>query len=230
MTQQVKILSKKLTSEILKSLKDKADDNPMAGSPLEVLFHLDIMKKETDKFKGFLNFHKEKYGITDEDIEQISSIGYSTAYSILFENEDNKKDDLSGENLKTKNTPSENPNKQKLVEQLENIIFKSLKNISDDIPATDLEEFSVLDIINMSCDTFRKFHKELPDTTKFKVSNKELDDIITLGRNNVIEEVLKNEETEDLSSPIKEDKDDLPFSSNDDNEDWSSPIDDDLPY
>ena len=84
-TEKIKILSEKLEDEILKALREKADDNPMKGTPLESMFYLDIMNNTAEEFKGFLNSSKYKFDLTDKDIEEIGSKGYTAVYSKLFD-------------------------------------------------------------------------------------------------------------------------------------------------
>tara|TARA_R110002049_G_scaffold282067_4_gene461842 strand:+ start:536 stop:1393 length:858 start_codon:yes stop_codon:yes gene_type:complete len=89
--QKIKILSEKLEDEIINSLREKADDNPMKGTPLESMFYLEIMNNTTKEFKNFLNASKVKFDLTNEDIEKIGSKGYTAVYSKLFD-ENSEKD------------------------------------------------------------------------------------------------------------------------------------------
>lgn len=96
-TEKIKILSEKLEDEILKALREKADENPMKGTPLESMFYLEIMNNTAKDFKGFLNSSKSKFDLTDKDVEEIGSKGYTAVYSKLFddgteENEENEND------------------------------------------------------------------------------------------------------------------------------------------
>jgi len=97
-TEKIKILSEKLEDEILKALREKADENPMKGTPLESMFYLEIMNNTAKEFKGFLNSSKSKFDLTDKDIEEIGSKGYTAVYSKLFDDgtdeDENKEDDL----------------------------------------------------------------------------------------------------------------------------------------
>ncbi|RMA56276.1 hypothetical protein [Ulvibacter antarcticus] len=95
---KIKILSEKLEDEILKALREKGNDNPMKGTPLESIYYLDIMNNTAKEFKNFLNSSKAKFDITDKDIEEIGSKGYTAVYSKLFDDSseevEQKKDDL----------------------------------------------------------------------------------------------------------------------------------------
>ncbi|TVZ49853.1 hypothetical protein [Olleya sp. Hel_I_94] len=90
--QKIKILSEKLEDEIINSLREKADDNPMKGTPLESMFYLEIMNNTTKEFKNFLNGSKVKFDLTNEDIEKIGSKGYTAVYSKLFD--ENSEEDI----------------------------------------------------------------------------------------------------------------------------------------
>ena len=95
-TTEIRILAEKLEDEILKSLRENADDNPMKGTPLESMFYLNIMNNTVKEFKSFLNTSKLKFDISDDEIEKIGSRGYNSVYSKLFDdgNENDEDDEL----------------------------------------------------------------------------------------------------------------------------------------
>lgn len=98
-TEKIKILSERLEEEILKALREKADDNPMKGTPLEGMFYLEIMNNTAKEFKGFLNSSKSKFDLTDNDVEEIGSKGYNAVYSKLFDDDDTEENEESETDL-----------------------------------------------------------------------------------------------------------------------------------
>lgn len=87
-TTRKQILTEKLENEIIKSIQEKGKDNPMAGTPLEGMFLLEIMNETSDEFRGFLNENQEQFGLSNDDIDSIISNGFSAIHNKIFDNEE----------------------------------------------------------------------------------------------------------------------------------------------
>lgn len=92
----VRILVEKLENEIINSLKENADKNPMVGTPFEGMFLLEIINKECENFRGFLIQGQDKINISSEDIDIIISTAAKNINRQVFDNMD---DDENSENF-----------------------------------------------------------------------------------------------------------------------------------
>lgn len=86
----IKILVEKLENEIKNSLRENANKNPMIGTPLEVMFLMEIINNECKNYKDFLIESQGKIDISDNDIDNIISTAAKNINRQVF---DKKKDD-----------------------------------------------------------------------------------------------------------------------------------------
>lgn len=89
-----RILVEKLESEILQSLRENSSKNPMAGTPMEGMFLLEIINNECERFKGFLHQMKSKINIEGNDIDDIISTASKNINRQVFDNFDDDEENF----------------------------------------------------------------------------------------------------------------------------------------
>lgn len=98
----IKILVEKLENEIKNSLRENMSKNPMAGTPLEGMFLMEIINKECENYRNFLIGGQDKIKISREDIDTIISIAAKNINRQVFDNMDEEDDDFE-EDIETNN-------------------------------------------------------------------------------------------------------------------------------
>lgn len=88
----IRLLIEKLENEIINSLRENASKNPMAGTPLEGMFLLEIINKECENFREFLIQGQEKIKISGEDIDTVISTAAKNINRKVFDNMDSDDD------------------------------------------------------------------------------------------------------------------------------------------
>ena len=90
----IRILVEKLENEIRNSLKENLHKNPMAGTPLEGMFLLQIINEECENYRNFLSQSQDKINVTQNEIDIIISTASKNISRQVFDNMDDEDDDL----------------------------------------------------------------------------------------------------------------------------------------
>ena len=89
----IRILVEKLENEIRNSLKENLHKNPMAGTPLEGMFLLQIINEECENYRNFLSQSQDKINVTQNEIDIIISTASKNISRQVFDNMDDEDDD-----------------------------------------------------------------------------------------------------------------------------------------
>ena len=94
----IRILVEKLENEIRNSIKENLHKKPMAGTPLEVMFLLEIINKECENYRNFLTQSQDKINVTQNDIDNIISTAAKNINKQVFDNMDDDETDNDFQN------------------------------------------------------------------------------------------------------------------------------------
>lgn len=72
---------------IILSVENNVANNPLAGTPIEGIYYLNLMISERDEFKAELESDQSNNLLSDNDISNICSDAFQGAYNHFFENE-----------------------------------------------------------------------------------------------------------------------------------------------
>ncbi|MBC8884441.1 hypothetical protein H9X57_16890 [Flavobacterium piscinae] len=86
----IRILVEKLENEIRNSLKENLHKNPMAGTPLEGMFLLQIINEECENYRNFLSQSQDKINVTQNEIDIIISTASKNISRQVFDNMDDE--------------------------------------------------------------------------------------------------------------------------------------------
>ena len=95
----IRILVEKLENEIRNSLKENLHKNPMAGTPLEGMFLLQIINEECENYRNFLSQSQDKINVTQNEIDIIISTASKNISRQVFDNMDDEDDDNDFQNF-----------------------------------------------------------------------------------------------------------------------------------
>ena len=95
----IRILVEKLENEIRNSLKENLHKNPMAGTPLEGMFLLQIINEECENYRNFLSQSQDKINLTQNEIDIIISTASKNISRQVFDNMDDEDDDNDFQNF-----------------------------------------------------------------------------------------------------------------------------------
>ena len=95
----IRILVEKLENEIRNSLKENLHKNPMAGTPLEGMFLLQIINEECENYRNFLSQSQDKINVTQNEIDIIISTASKNISRQVFDNMDDEDDDSDFQNF-----------------------------------------------------------------------------------------------------------------------------------
>ena len=144
----IRILVEKLENEIRNSLKENLHKNPMAGTPLEGMFLLQIINEECENYRNFLSQSQDKINVTQNEIDIIISTASKNISRQVFDNMDDEDDDNDFQNFNFQDDDFEDDENENI--ENEKFIISSLFYkfcFSDEVAALFLNDDSHSDEI-----------------------------------------------------------------------------------
>lgn len=97
-----RMLVRNFEQSTFKIIKNKKDSNPMAGTPLEGLFYIEILNKSSDLNRKELEKKSKELNLSKEDIDDIIALGYLNVQEKIFTNEISEEDKRKKRELEIK--------------------------------------------------------------------------------------------------------------------------------